>query len=61
MIINDEEKESLISLPLEMTYNKEILNLLINEMNLLKNNNTNIQNNNVKKELEKSQKNFIDL
>ena len=61
MLINEEEKESLISLPLEMTYNKEILNLLINEMNLLKNNNTNIQNNNMKKELEKSQKNFIEL
>ena len=61
MLINEEEKESLISLPLEMTYNKEILNLLINEMNLLKNNDANIQNNNMKKELEKSQKNFIEL
>ena len=36
ILINDEEKESIISLPLEMTANKEILNLLIEEVNFLK-------------------------
>ena len=36
ILINDEEKESLISLPLEMTANKEIINLLIDEVNFLK-------------------------
>ena len=55
ILINDEEKESLISLPLEMTANKEIINLLIDEVNFLKK-----EIKNIKKEIEAKPKNIIE-
>lgn len=56
MKINDEEIESIISLPQELISNKEIINLLINEINLLKepkNQNKNIILNKEKEDITK--------